>query len=226
MAILLGGALTGVLAVCAIAGLFILKNASGGPTSLDKLTPREQQSAVANSGPAFVPFDVAPDACKVLGDGVGEKIVPGSNATDMLGIENDRESKCGWGDIGRSDPRELTVELRAEVGGDPVATADALFVKEWDADKSGDNLLSGDKLVHSDELEKTGEAAYELYIVRRSYAEAVVNARVGNVLITVRYGGRSSENKPLSEDKALDVARDTAKIVAATLAKGPEAQAS
>ncbi|WP_344823882.1 hypothetical protein [Actinocorallia longicatena] len=225
MAILLGGALTGVLAVCAIAGLFILKSASSkvpevASSSVAKVEPQKQQQK-AEASPSFTPFEVVPDACDMLESSLTGRLVPGSKEGVPPATSADDESRCSWGDFGARDPRELSVELR---GSGSVEDSKNQFNDEWNSDRTGDTLISGQKLKYSKEVGGLGEAAYALYIVGGDAASGVINARVGNVLITIRYAGRAGEETPLSQSKALSGATEAAKIVVTAVQQAGENQ--
>jgi hypothetical protein len=224
MAILLGGALTGVLAVCAIAGLFILKNANAnGPGPAEQaLSPRANQSAVTQPRTTFTPFDVVPDACALIDKPLSDKLVPGGEEAPSAVFSDDRESKCGWGSYVKDDSRELTVELRADTGNSPIDNAKTRYAKEWEADRSGSTLQKGQTLRHKAEVPDIGDQAYELYLGAKAASEAVVNVQVGNVLITVRYSGRSGVDKPLTQNAALEGARNVAKVATAGIRQAAE----
>ncbi|ROO91258.1 hypothetical protein EDD29_9011 [Actinocorallia herbida] len=209
MAILLAGALTGVLVVCAIAGLFILRNASGDPTQLAPGTNHQAAPSGAEDG-GFVPLEGPPDACSVLAD-APEKLVPGGEPTPASATDTDTSVRCTWGDVGLGDdPRELSLELRSVPGADPVADAEGMFTEEHESDKSGDNLLPSQRLRDFDDLDEVGDQAYVLYFTETAFSQAVVNARVGNVLVTVSYGGSKDDDTPLDQGDCVDGATEAA----------------
>ncbi|MDX6738357.1 hypothetical protein [Actinocorallia sp. A-T 12471] len=213
MAILLAGALTGVLVVCAIAGLFILRNASGGDPT--QLAPGASHQAAPSDGDAegaegFVPLDGPPDACSILAE-TPAKLVPGSEPTPATATDTATSVRCAWGDVGLGDdPRELSVELRSVVGADPVKDAEAQFAEEHDSDKAGDNLLPGQRQRHFGDLDGVGDRAYVRYLTETAFSQGIVNARIGNILVTVSYGGSKDDNTPLSQDTCVKGATDAA----------------
>ncbi len=213
MAILLGGAMTVVLAVCAVAGLFILRTAgSDGPG--ERMEPaRSRQSAAAEPRATFTPFDVVPSACGVVENGTAVRLVPGSSA-QTYGTETDEYSKCSWGDIEASDPRELSIEVQGVTGADPIKEAGTLFQQAAQADEKGEGLLAGQRLRGFQQVEGIGEQAYELFVAEKTQGQGIVSTRVGNVLITVSYGGSTKEDSPLSETMCLEGAREIAKAAA------------
>ncbi|GAB2815022.1 hypothetical protein GCM10022221_11130 [Actinocorallia aurea] len=209
MAILLAGALTGVLVVCAIAGLFILRNAKSDET---RLAPGIGQQADPSGGEkgGFVPLEGPPDPCGILADAPA-RLVPGSEPTPATATDTATSVRCAWGDVGLGDdPRELTLELRSVSGADPIAGAEETFGTEHDADKAGDNLLPGQRQRSFDDLDEVGDQAYVLYLTESAFSQAVVNARVGNVLVTVTYGGSKDDDTPLAQDDCVDGATDVA----------------
>ncbi len=214
MAILLGGALTAVLAICAVAGLFILRNAGDSPE--ERIEPARSQQSAAASQPrtTFTPFDVVPSSCDLVKGETASRLVPRSAARLHEGTETDEYSKCSWGDLEGSDPRELTLEVRGISGTAPIKQAATLFQEEAVADEGGEGLLSGQKLKRFQEVEGVGERAYELFISDRFQGQGIVNVQVGNVLITVSYGGSVKDDTPLGESTCLEGAREVAKVAA------------
>jgi hypothetical protein len=210
MAILLGVALTVVLAVCAVAGLIILKNASADDPDAE-ISPgapaRSQQAASAAS-----PVLVVPDAC-ALDPAIATRLVPGGEEISTA-YPTDHESKCTWRSYKSARNRQLSVELRAQLGPTPTASAQSQFAKEQADDKTGDKLPEAQELQSQSALEGVGEAGYSLYVTGLGVGEAVVNVRFSNVIITVRYGGNE---KDLSKDEATEGAVETAKAVVADL---------
>ncbi|MEO3787091.1 hypothetical protein ABGB12_27515 [Actinocorallia sp. B10E7] len=213
MAILLAGALTAVLAVCAVAGLFILRNAGGSPE--ERIEPaRSQQSAAARPKTTFTPFEVVPAACDLVKPETAARLVPDTTARPHEGTEADDYSKCSWGELGASHPRELAIEVRGITGSTPIKQAVSTFQEEATADEGGEGLLSGQRLKRFQNVEGIGEQAYELFIAEKFQGQGIVNVQVGNVLLTVSYGGSAKEDTPLSEDMCLDGAREVAKAAA------------
>ncbi|WP_460365027.1 hypothetical protein [Actinocorallia lasiicapitis] len=220
MAILLGGALTGVLAVCAIAGLFILKNASSenpaAPSGAQSVVPKASKPRATVANPTFTPFEVVPNACAMLKGDFTQRLVPGGKPAPPVAIADDLESKCAWGDYG-DDPRILTVDLRGFDGATSIAQAKTRYLAEWQDDRTGKSAGQREKLRFSAELPGLGENAYTLYYTGDGQGAGVVNARVGNVLITVRYAGRTDGESALPKDKAVDGARAATEIIVAQI---------
>lgn len=217
MAILLAGALTGVLAVCAIAGLFILKNAGSGDPG--QLAPGTSSQAAPSGGDGFVPLDGPPDACAVLAEVPGE-LVPGSEPTPATATDTDESVRCSWGDVGLSeDPRELNIELRSVHGADPLTDAETQFTEEMQTDKDGDDLLPGQKQRYFAPLDDLGDQGYVLYLTETAFSQGIVNARIGNILVTVAYGGSKDDDTPLSQDTCVDGATEAAEKAVAAIKK-------
>ncbi len=212
MAILLGGALTVVLAVCAVAGLFILRSAGGTPE--ERIEPaRSQQHAQADPDVTFTPLRVVPSACDTVPADVAEQLAPKATPRPHAGAETNDYSKCSWGGLSTATTQELSVELRGVSGGQSVEQAKAMFQEEATADEKGEGLLSGQKLQHFQQVENIGEQAYELFITEKFQGQGIVHAQVGNVLITVSYGGGDKDGDPLDSDLCLEGARQTAGAV-------------
>lgn len=212
MAILLGGALTVVLAVCAVAGLFILRSAGTSPE--ERIQPaRSQQNAQAHPDATFTPLRVVPSACDTVPEDVAGRLAPGSTARPHEGSETDDYSKCSWGGVGTESARELSVELRGIPGGQGIEQAKSLFQEEASADEGGEGLLSGQRLRHFQQVADVGEQAYELFITERYQGQGIVHAQVGNVLITVSYGGSGKNDTLPDADPCLEGARQAAGAV-------------
>lgn len=209
MAILLGGALTAVLAVCAVAGLFILRTAGTSPE--ERIEPvRSQQNGEARPRTTFTPLAVVPSACTVVDEETTERLVPGSSAQLHKGTETDEYSKCSWVELGSTGGnKELSIELRG--GGKSVESAADQFRSEAADDKEGIGLLPQQKLQHFGEVEGVGEQAYELFLTERFQGQGIVHAQVGNVLLTVSYGGGTKGGDPLGRETCLDGAIEVAK---------------
>ncbi|GLY76668.1 hypothetical protein [Actinoallomurus iriomotensis] len=163
--------------------------------------------------------DAVPSACDTLSKSVADKLAPGADRSATLANQSDEHSECAWSLYG-SRTRQLSVELRAlaATGGTSATdTAIRTFSTEWQADRGGKDLSDGVKVRDSRGVSGVGEQAYVVYTVDASAAigEAVANARLANVLITVHYSGGDHLNAagtPLSShtasDGALGAARD------------------
>jgi hypothetical protein len=206
MAILLGGALTCVLAVCAIAGLFILKNASANQPRDRQVAPAAQQSPsdakVGAPSPQVSLVDVVVDACDA-GVAVAAKLVPGGEQNSNEAGSSDNESSCQWGKYEQAKPRALTITIRSIQGADPVALAKAQYNQEWAADRIGKGLSAGQTLREKDTVPNLGEQAYALYFTQSDLAESIVNVQISNVLITVHYGGGDGGGRVMPREEAV-----------------------
>ncbi|MEO5876459.1 MAG: hypothetical protein ABIS86_24330 [Streptosporangiaceae bacterium] len=227
MAILLGGALTCVLAVCAVAGLFILKNASTNNQPRDRqVAPASgrQSSGEAKGGvpsPQLSLVDVVVDACDA-GRPVATKLVPGGREISNDATATDTESACQWGKYAQAKPRALTVTLRSIQGGSPMQLAKSQFTQEWSADKTGDTLAAGQTLRSKKAITGVGEQGYALYFTQTGVGEAIVNVQISNVLITVHYGGESESGGVMPETQAVDGAVEAVKATIQTLEKAAQ----
>jgi len=225
MAILLGGALTCVLAVCAIAGLFILKNASANQPRDHQLAPAAQPSSKSEGGspsPQVSLVDVVVDACDA-GSSVGSKLVPGGDQIANVAGSSDTESSCQWGKYEQAKPRALTITIRSIQGANPVELAKGQFGEEWAADKTGDTLSAGQHLKDKTTLENVGEQGYALYFTQSDLAESIVNVQISNVLITVHYGGGQGQGHAvMPRGEAVDGAVEAAKATIEALEKAAQ----
>jgi hypothetical protein len=226
MAILLGGALTCVLAVCAIAGLFILKNASANqPRDRDVAAASQQTSGDAKVGapsPQVSLVDVVVDACDA-GVAVAAKLVPGGLQASNEVTSIDAESSCQWGKYEQAKPRALTINIRSIQGANPVELARTEFTKEWTDDKAGKSLSPGQQLRDKDSIPDLGEQAYALYFTQADIAEAIVNVQISNVIITVHYGGGLGRGKALMpRDEAVGGAVEAAEATISALEKAAQ----
>lgn len=163
--------------------------------------------------------DAVPSACDTLSKSVADKLAPGADRSATLATQSDEHSECAWSLYG-SRTRQLSVELRAVAAGGGTSATDTAartFSDEWHADRDGKDLSDGVKVRDSRGVSGVGEQAYVVYTVDASaeIGEAVANARLGNVLITVHYAGGDhldAAGTPLSShtagDGALEAARD------------------
>ncbi|WP_329250772.1 hypothetical protein OG417_05775 [Actinoallomurus sp. NBC_01490] len=163
--------------------------------------------------------DAVPSACDTLSKSVADELAPGADRSATVATQSDEHSECAWSRYG-SRTRQLSVELRAIAAGGGTSATDAAirtFSDEWRADRDGKDLADGVKVRDSRGVSGVGEQAYVVYTVEAGAAigEAVANARLANVLITVHYSGGDHLNaagSPLSSksagDGALEAARD------------------
>ncbi len=166
--------------------------------------------------------DFVPDACGTLSDSISARLAPGADRSEIAhSKEADRHSECAWG-LYRSSvrTRQLSVELRAIASSGGISATDAAvttFQNEWQSDRDGKNLTTSVKVRDKRGVTGVGEQAYVVYTSdgTNEIGEAVANARLANVLVTVHYSGRDShdvDGVPLpshvATDGALSAARD------------------
>ncbi|MCO5994749.1 hypothetical protein [Actinoallomurus rhizosphaericola] len=211
------GVLTVVVAVCAVAALAFLRPGKARTTA-DRAT----------TGPMSAPDgserDVVPDACTALSQKVADQLTPGAERTEMdQATDADRHSECAWSIYG-NDRRQLTVELRALTGdGTTGATgvATRTFGDEWDSDRAGKDLADTVKVRDSRGVSGVGEQAYVVYTVDNDdIGDAVANARLANVLVTVHFSGgddKDGDMKPISSSDATNGALSAARDVISKL---------
>jgi hypothetical protein len=168
--------------------------------------------------------DVVPDACTALSQKVVDQLTPGAERTAMdEATQSDQHSECAWSLFG-NDRRQLTVELRALTGdGTSSATevATRTFGDEWDADRAGKDLADTVKVRDSRGVSGVGEQAYVVYTVDHDETgDAVANARLANVLVTVHYSGSDDKDgdlKPIASSDATNGALSAARDVISKL---------
>lgn len=212
------GAFAVVLAVCAaVTYTFGMRGAHHAVSSKDG-------GGVQNSpmsAPGGNERDAVPDACTALTPGIADSLAPGAQRTEMgQDDQSDQHSECAWSLYGSTRTRQLTVELRALTAqGRAGATSVAVqtFDNEWQSDREGKDLADTAAVRDSRGVSGVGEQAYVVYTVdtKDRIGEAVANARLANVLVTVHYSGgdqRDADGRPLSSSEAvngaLSVARD------------------
>ncbi|WP_103937883.1 hypothetical protein [Thermomonospora echinospora] len=221
LAAVLLGAAAGV-AACILAVFLVL-----GMNEGDKDT-----GGIANSGattgedaPGSGERTIVPDACQTVSDDLAAELAPDADRTQSDTYQaSDRQNQCVWGAYTGKHKRVLTVELRAiaGTGGRTGAdTAGQTFQTEREADESGKSLLAGHKLTEKRDVQDVGDEAYVIYAVdsAQDSGEAIVNARLGNVLVTVHYSG-TDDGKELGADPAIDGATDVAKEAITALGEG------
>jgi hypothetical protein len=164
--------------------------------------------------------DAVPVACDTLSAGIADALAPGADRSATVATQSDQHSECSWSLYGATRSRQLNVELRAlpASGGTPATdVAISTFNDEWRSDRDGKDLADTAKVHDSRGVTGVGEQAYVVYTIDRTDAigEAVANARLANVLITVRYSGGDhldTDGRPLpsgtASDGALQAARD------------------
>jgi hypothetical protein len=185
--------------------------------------PRSREAVAADSPMSSLQGserDAVPSACDTLSPGIADALTPGADRSATVATQSDQHSECSWSVFGADRSRQLTVELRAvAAAGGTSATriATNTFDGEWRSDRDGDDLAETVKVKDSRGVSGVGEQAYVVYTVdsKDTIGEAVANARLANVLITVHYSGGDhlqTDGAPLSSgaasDGALRAARD------------------
>jgi hypothetical protein len=215
------GALALLVAVCAVAALTLLRPG-------DARSGAAKQTAGPQDSPMTAPDgserDIVPDACTTLSQKIADRLTPGAERTEMSqATQSDQHSECAWSIYG-SKRRQLTVELRA-LAADGAETASTVatqtFAREWTSDRAGKDLADTGKVRDSRTVGGVGEQAYVVYTVDHGeLGDAVANARLANVLVTVHYSGGDDANgrvKPLSSSDATDGALSAARDVISKL---------
>ena len=211
------GALALVLAVCAAAA-FALRTGRSRPEASGRDGAGVQSSPM--SAQTGNERDIVPDACQTLTASIADSLAPGAERTAMnQAAQSDQHSECAWSRYGSTRTRQLTVELRAlssQGGVSATRVATRTFGDEWQADREGRDLADSATVRDSRGVSGVGEQAYVIYTVdtKSEIGEAVANARLANVLVTVHYSGGDFEDtdSPLSNaaatNGALSAARD------------------
>lgn len=215
------GVLTLVVAVCAVAALTLLRPGKARTTA-DRAGTGPQSSPM--SAPDGSERDIVPDACTVLSQEVTGRLTPGAERTGMdQGTQSDRHSECAWSIYG-NDRRQLTVELRALNGdgtGSATQVATRTFGEEWGFDRAGRDLADTVKVRDSRGVSGVGEQAYIVYTVDGDQiGNAVANARLANVLVTVHFSGSDDKDgdiTPISSSDATNGALSAARDVISKL---------
>ncbi|HEU5158895.1 MAG TPA: hypothetical protein VFU43_18005 [Streptosporangiaceae bacterium] len=225
--VVLAGGLAAAVIVITVAAVVLSRNRSGD----DSLVPdaSERTAAVQNS-PMSLPAErgTVPDACTVVRAALANTLVPRADRTNMRSPDTtDTHTDCAWSAIGGARSRQLTVELRAvqPAGGRSATTvAKQTFQGERRADESGKGLLSTQRVVARKVIVDLGDEAYVTYNIDSSQGlgEAIVNVRVVNVLVTVRYAGgdvsRGDKGRPLPRAHTMAAATTVARQAVTTLA--------
>jgi hypothetical protein len=169
--------------------------------------------------------DAVPAACDTLSSGIAAKLAPDADRSATVATQSDQHSECAWSLYGADRSRQLNVELRAISASDGTSATDTAvrtFNDEWRSDRAGKDLADSAKVRDSRGVSGVGEQAYVVYTVDSSdsIGEAVANARLANVLITVHYSGGDDlqgKAKPLPSGAAIDGALRAARDIASKL---------
>lgn len=221
LALVVVGAVIGVSA-CILAVFVVLGSITGGDER-GGVGTNVAGSGRTGSAPG-VPGEV-PDACGLISQQLADRLTPGADRSQSNTYQaNDRANQCVWGAYTGDNKRLLTVEVRSVQGARGGTGAEAArreFGRERDADQSGDGMRPGQELTDKGDVADLGDEAYTIYALdrRQGSGEAVVNARQGNVLITVHYSG-GDDGKALSADAATDGAVAAAREAAEKLTAG------
>jgi hypothetical protein len=219
-AIVLGGVVAGAGA-CVLAAFAIM---SGVGASGERGSGQIVGGAAESSPMSKIERSLVPDACEVA-DKIAGELAPGAERNQGDNYQgNDRRSQCVWGAYTGDRKRQRTVELRAIEGASgqtATGAARASFESERKADESGKALLSGQELTDKTRLTDLGDEGYVVYSVDKdqSLGEAIANARVINVLVTVHYSGANG-GSPLGSSDAMDGAVEAVRSVAGALGGG------
>ena len=199
--------------------------------SRDSAVPNSpERSAAAQNSPMSLPAErgAVPDACTVVRAALAESLVPDADRTNMRSPDTtDTHTDCAWSAVGGVRSRQLTVELRAlrpAAGRSATAVAKQTFQDEQRADNSGRGLLPTQHVVDRKVIVDLGDEAYVAYSTDRvqGLGEAIVNVRVVNLLVTVRYAGgdvpRSGKTRPLPKGSTIGGAETAARQAVTALA--------
>jgi hypothetical protein len=217
----------GCVAVLVVAALGAAAWKSGIGRGAAQAVPSRAASAENSpmSGLQGSERDIVPSACDTLSASVADKLAPGADRSATVANQSDEHSECSWGLYGSTRSRQLNVELRAigaDGGTSGTGVATRTFDDEWHNDRDGNDLADSAKVKDSRGVTGVGEQAYVVYTVDGDdgVGEAIANARLANVLITVHYSGgdeRDTKGVPLSSSAATDGALLAARDVVSKL---------
>ena len=214
----------GCVAVLVVA-VFVTVAAFAFREGRDGASPAPRRAVVAADSPMSAAHgserDVVPAACDTLSASIAARLAPDADRSAIAHTtESDRHSECAWGLYRSVRSRQLSVELRAvqaSGGGSATDAAITTFQSEWQSDRAGKNLAASVKVSDKRGVSGVGEQAYVVYTTdgTNEIGEAIANARIANVLVTVHYSGRddhSVSGLPMptrtATDGALSAARD------------------
>jgi hypothetical protein len=225
--IALAGTLAAAVIVITVAVVVVSRHRSSSSSALPNVA--ERSGAVPRS-PMSLPAErgAVPDACTVVRAATANALVPDADRTNLRSPDTtDRHTDCAWSAVGGARSRQLTVELRAlpAAGGrSGTVVAGQTFQAEWKADGAGKGLLSTQHVVSRRVLVDLGDEAYVTYSSDKvqGLGEAIVNVRIVNILVTVRYAGgyvrSSGKGVPIAQRRTTDAARTVARQAVITLA--------
>lgn len=159
--------------------------------------------------------DIVPDACETLTPGIAAKLVPGADRSSMADDgQADQHSECAWSAFGENH-RQLTIEIRALTRQGATSATDVAvrtLKSEMQSDRAGKNLADTAQVRAGRNVSGVGEQAYVVYTVDggQEVGEAIANARLANILVTVHFSGGQDEpiSYAVARDGALSAARD------------------
>ncbi len=224
--VVLAGGLAAAVIVITVAAVVLSRNRSGDNAVQDA---PERSTAVQNS-PMSLPAerDTVPDACTVVRAALTTSLVPDADRTNLRSPDTtDRHTDCAWSEVGGVRSRQLTVELRAvqpSGGRSATVVARQTFENEWRADNAGKGLLPTQRVISRKVLVDLGDEAYVTYSSDKvqGLGESIVNVRVVNILVTVRYAGgdvpSSGKGRPLPLRRTTGGATTVARQAVTTLA--------
>jgi hypothetical protein len=227
--VVLAGGLAAAVIIITVAAVVVSRH-----RSTNSLLPdgAEGSAAAVQNSPMSLPAerDTVPDACTVVRAALANSLVPQADRTNLRSPDTtDTHTDCAWSAVGGLRSRQLTVELRAlQPAGGRSATVVArqTFQSEQRADEAGKGLLPTQHVVSRNVIVDLGDEAYVTYSSDKvqGVGEAIVNVRIVNVLVTVRYAGgdvtRIGKGRPLTQvrtmNSATTVARQAVTALAAT----------
>jgi hypothetical protein len=218
--LILTGAVVG-MAACAVAVVLVVAHQRTGRSGV--IAPQADRHSATVSADRMV----VPDSCGLVDDQFAGNLVPNFDRNQMTAASNtDQHSQCVWSQLSGDRRRQLTVELRA-IAASGSSSGSAVATQQWTSeqadDLAGKGLTSSQHVTAHRAVDGVGDAAYAAYNVDDSqgYGDAAVNVRLGNILITVHYGGSdggSANATPLASGEAMDGAASAAQKVAKALA--------
>lgn len=224
--VVLAGGLAAAVIIITVAAVVLSRHRSN-----DSLLPDQaDRSAAVQNSPMSLPAErsAVPDACTVVRAALASSLVPNADRTNLRSPDTtDTHTDCAWSQVGGSRSRQLTVELRAiQAAGGRSATVVArqTFQNEQRADQSGKGLLPTQHVVARKVIVDLGDEAYVTYSSDKTQGlgEAIVNVRIVNIMVTVRYAGgdvtSAGKGKPLPQARTMSSATTVARQAVTALA--------
>jgi hypothetical protein len=225
--VVLAGVLAAAVIVITVAAVVMSRQRSDDDLLPDAATER---SAAAQNSPLSLPVErgAVPDACTVVRAALANSLVPNADRTNLRSPDTtDTHTDCAWSAVGGQRSRQLTVELRslrAAGGRSATVVARQTFQGEQRADESGKGLPPTQRVVARKVIVDLGDEAYVTYSSDKvqGVGEAIVNVRIVNIMVTVRYAGgdvtRAGKGRPLPQARTMDGATTVARQAVTTLA--------